>query len=374
MTAPIQRLNAKRDYKIISLNADENIKRIVLESSQHLQKQAAVKPVRTPVNPQHWLLVVAHSDGGLLDDHAHQTIAAAAILADELFEKNTTGVVVLIMGGLHEDLSKLGADEVIVMPELDFQKFQPDAELVVVHQAIAQYQPQHILLPDNAMGDGDLGRRLFAKTQKTIVTRVIELSNHHVASYQQGGAQIVFSSLPDIILLAPNAVESQLPFTGKATIKNLQRDTLFTLENAPTAYKDLGLDVMESGQTALEEADCVVSAGNGVANITTIATLANLLDASIGASRVAVDDGKFKREQQVGATGKTVTASTYFAIGISGAVQHLQGIKDCRHVIAINKDASAPIVKRADLSIIGDAEDIMQSLIQVIQQAKEAQT
>ena len=365
MTSPIQRLSAKRT----SYTTDKNIKRIVLESPNTTKKQVTSKPVRTPENPQHWLLVVAHSDAGLLDDHAHQTIAAAAILADELFEKNKAAVAVLIMGGLHEDLSKLGADEVIVMPELDFQKFQPDTELAVLHQAIAQYQPQHIFIPDNAMGDGDLGRRLSVKTQKTIAAKVVELTKHHIAHYEQGGSKIVFTNLPEIILLAPNTVETSLPFIGKAATKNLVGNVQ---ENQKSSYKDLGLDAIEAGQTALEEADCVVSAGNGVADITTIVTLASLLDASIGASRVAVDDGKFKREQQVGATGKTVSASTYFAIGISGAVQHLQGIKDCRHVIAINKDASAPIVKRADLSIIGDAEDIMQCLIQAIKQAKEA--
>jgi electron transfer flavoprotein alpha subunit len=95
-----------------------------------------------------------------------------------------------------------------------------------------------------------------------------------------------------------------------------------------------------------------------------------MLNASIGASRVVVDDGKMPRDKQIGATGKTVSATAYMAIGISGAVQHLQGIKDCRHVIAINKDASAPIVKRADLSIIGDAEEVMQALIGEISKAK----
>jgi len=367
MTVHIRRLNALRT----SYNTVANIKRIVLQSPQHQQIQASPKPVRTPENPKHWLLVVAHSDGGLLDDHAHQTIVAAAILADALFEKNTTSVAVLIMGGLHQDLAKLGADEVIVLPELDFQKYQPDTELAVLQQAINQYQPQHILMPDNAMGDGDLGRRLAAKTQKTIATHVVELSITHVASYQQNGFQIVATRLTEIILLAPNTTETSVPFIGKATTKSLQGEHLFILEHAKNTYKDLGLDAIEAGQTPLEEADCVVSAGNGVSDVSTIATLAHLLDASIGASRVAVDDGKFKREQQVGATGKTVIASTYFAIGISGAVQHLQGIKNCRHVIAINKDASAPIVKRADLSIIGDAEDIMQSLIQAIKLARE---
>ncbi len=86
------------------------------------------------------------------------------------------------------------------------------------------------------------------------------------------------------------------------------------------------------------------------------------LGAAIGASRVAVDDGKFTRDKQIGATGKTVDASVYIAFGISGAVQHLQGIKDCRHVIAVNLDASAPIAKRANLTIIADAQETIAAL------------
>ena len=132
------------------------------------------------------------------------------------------------------------------------------------------------------------------------------------------------------------------------------------------------MQTISAANIVLEEADFIVSAGNGVENVTTLQTLAASLDAAIGASRVAVDDGKFTRDKQIGATGKTVTASTYLAIGISGAVQHLQGIKDCRHVIAINRDNSAPIIKRADLSVIGDAESIMQELIKAVAQAKSS--
>ena len=73
------------------------------------------------------------------------------------------------------------------------------------------------------------------------------------------------------------------------------------------------------------------------------------------------------------ATGKTVDASVYIAFGISGAVQHLQGIKDCRHVIAVNLDASAPMIKRADLSIIGDAQELMAALLEQVRQARSAE-
>ena len=95
------------------------------------------------------------------------------------------------------------------------------------------------------------------------------------------------------------------------------------------------------------------------------------LGAAVGASRVAVDDGRFSRDKQIGATGKMVSARGYIAVGISGAVQHLQGIKDCQHVIAVNRDAGAPIIGRADLSVIGDAEEVMQALLTRIAQARE---
>src|SRR5581483_1404626 len=91
-----------------------------------------------------------------------------------------------------------------------------------------------------------------------------------------------------------------------------------------------------------------------------------------GASRVAVDNGHFTRDKQVGATGKTVNASVYIAIGISGAVQHLQGIKDCRHVIAVNLDASAPIVKRANLTVIADAKETIAALNEAAAAARTA--
>jgi len=348
-------MTAKRTF-----NFKNGVKRIALAAPASIQARSMSKLVRSPVDPKHWFLVIAHSDKGLLDEHAHQTIAAAAMLAD-----SDTAVIVLVMGDLFEDLSNVGADEVVVRPDLDFVHFQPDAELTCIKAAIVQYQPQHIFLPDNQIGDGDLGRRLIAKTGKTAATKVIEINAKHVVCFQQNGKVMAQTALPEIILLAPNAVDARLPFIGNATRANLAFKP-----SKKSVYEDLGLNNTDKMQIALEEADCVVSAGNGVSNVETIQTLANLLGASVGASRVAVDEGKFLREQQVGATGKTVTASTYFAIGISGAVQHLQGIKDCRHVIAINTDASAPIVKRADLSIIGDAEEVMQALIGAIRENK----
>jgi electron transfer flavoprotein alpha subunit len=350
------RINPKREQK----SSTTGLKRVVLQAVKLDESVPLDKPLRTTAKAISYFLVVAHSDRGALDQHARQTIAAAAILAD-----TKTSVIAMILGELNEDLAEIGADEVMILPSLNFQQFQPDIEINAILKVMETIQPRHIFMPDNLIGDGDLGRRLIAHTQLSAATQVVEIDKEHIATYQLSSGQLVNQGLPEIILLAPNAVDSELPFKG--TAKTMQAPEL---NQAGDMYLDKGLQVMQTGDIALEEADFIVSAGNGVRNLSTLKTLADALGASIGASRVVVDDGKLPRDKQIGATGKTVTASTYIAIGISGAVQHLQGIKGCRHVIAINYDSTAPIVKRADLSIIGDAEDIMQALITEITSTK----
>lgn len=366
----IKRINPRRAYQIMA----DGVKRIVLGSTSDFVAHEATshhganKPVRTPSAPKARVLVITHSDRGMLDDRARQALAAAAILADA-----NTAVVALVLGELREDLANAGADEVLVIAELDYQTFQPDVEVICAKTIINSIDPKHIFMPDNLIGDGDLGRRLIAcYPEKSAATHVIELNNEYVANYQSGGTSLALTSLPFIVLLAADTADVRLPFIATAQ----QLDSALASQNIAKVqksnYTNLGMQITPAANIALEEADFIVSAGNGVDNVPTLQALAASLDAAIGASRVAVDDGKFTRDKQIGATGKTVTASTYLAIGISGAVQHLQGIKDCRHVIAINRDNSAPIIKRADLSVIGDAESIMQELIKAIAQAKSS--
>lgn len=321
------------------------------------------KPVRALFETKNWHMAIAHSDRGSLDDHARQSLAAAAILAGP-----DTGVIAVILGELNHDLGPSGADLVAVLPDFDASRFQPECELAAVAALIETYAPSHIFMPDTASGDGHLGRRLIAQLGSSFATRVTELDGAHVAVPWSAGSAVAIAPLPRIVLLNAGAVDSELPFVGAGKV--MGKADLATRPVLTEVCRDLGLAETDAANVALEEADFIVSAGNGVRNVATLEALAQTLGASVGASRVAVDDGKFPREKQIGATGKTVTASAYIAVGISGAVQHLQGIKDCRHVIAINKDAGSPIVKRADLTIIGDAEEVMQALIARIAQAR----
>jgi electron transfer flavoprotein alpha subunit len=308
------------------------------------------------------LLVAAHSDRGALDEHARQALAAAAIVADA-----QTEVVLLVFGELTDDAQALGADKVIELPDLARPAFAPDRALAALCQCVAAFTPAHILMPDNATGDGDLGRRYAAKAKASIATHVVEIDAAHVGCYADAGRLFATRAWPDVILLDPEAVSAKLPFVGAGE--------RIALPGGSTAnggrYGDRGTTQLDAAQVALEEADFIISAGNGVTDIAAFEALARTLGAAIGASRVAVDNGHFTRDKQVGATGKTVNASVYIAIGISGAVQHLQGIKDCRHVIAVNLDASAPIVKRANLTVIADAQATIAALTHAVGQAKQ---
>jgi electron transfer flavoprotein alpha subunit len=368
----IKRIDPRRPFSITA----EGLKRITLgfvgvAGDSNLSAlgghREQAKPRRTTSAAQLSLLVAAHSDRGSLDDHARQTLAAAALLADA-----TTQVVLLVLGELKDDAAALGADKVIEMASFDRRAFAPDAALNALAACVAAYSPQHVFLPDNANGDGDLGRRYAAQAKASMAAHVVEIDATHVAVYTQARKAFAVRSLPDVILLAPNAVDARLPFVGAGERVAAEQFFAESHTNDASPYKDLGIEEIDAAQVALEEADFIVSAGNGVIDVAAFERLASTVGAAIGASRVAVDDGKFPRDKQIGATGKTVDASIYIAFGISGAVQHLQGIKDCRHVIAVNLDASAPIAKRANLTIIGDAQETIAALTDAAAAARNA--
>ena len=363
---PPKRIDPRRAYRV----GPQGLRRIVLgeisvngttSATVEASRRPKAKPLRTTIQPTKWHMVVAHSYRGRLDDHAREAIACAAILAEP-----DTGVLVVVLGTFQEDPSPLGADRIAIVDDLDWSRYEPVREEALVDAFIQDYCPEHIFLPDNSLGDGDLGRRLLAKQQSSGATHVIEIDRKHIAIVWSSGNRLACAPLPRIVLLDPGAVDANVPFVGAG-----EKIAVPSTGLASERCVDLGLAPSKPSEIALEEADFIVSAGNGVHSIATLEELARSLDAAVGASRVAVDDGKLPRSKQIGASGKTVSATTYFAVGISGAVQHLQGIKSCRHVIAVNRDPGAPIVKRADLTVIADADEFMQALITRVAQARE---
>lgn len=355
----IRRVDPRR--KTIKTQAGAS--RIILQPrATEASNPTAERPLRVTGEIVDWLMAVGYSDRAVMPAAFRQAIAAAALLAGPL-----VGVVAISLGPLDGGAAEAGADAIAVLPDANATNFTPDRDLSGVLALIETFKPRHVLFTESALGDSDLARRLIAVCGGDGATRAVELTSDSVTIAGASGAQLLTRALPKVVVLEPGTVDGNLPFRGQG------REVLSekTRGEASSHYRNLGLELTDAAALALEEADTIVSAGHGVSDIDKIASLAEALGAAVGASRVAVDEGKFPRDKQIGASGKTVSARTYLAVGISGAVQHLQGIKDCGHVIAINTDVGAPITKRADLTIVGDADEVMDALTRRVRAARE---
>ncbi len=359
--AAIRRIDPRRPAII----TPAGLRRIILGSSEgeRLTTSTAHGPIVKPVRSQgpftRCTLVVTHAERGALTDGARQAIAAAAILATA-----DTEVVVAVLGACGDDAAALGVDKLLVLESFDPSAYQPSACVQWLHDLRASLAPAQWLFADST-ADGQLGRRFAVATSLGLRCGVVELAADSLRIPASPQEDWLCPHTP-VLLLAKGVASTKLPFMGLG-----QRAAAPALPQiAEPGIDDMGMKAGDPQTLALEEADFILAAGNGVTDLPLFHALAQEVGAAVGASRVAVDDGRFARAQQVGATGKTVSASGYLALGISGAVQHLQGIKDCRHVIAVNLDASAPIARRADLTVVEDSAALMQALLGLVRTEK----
>ena len=218
----------------------------------------------------------------------------------------------------------------------------------------------------------DIAGRLSAKLERPVLTNVVNLSGGDKPTSDHaifGGTQIVKASFtgetPYIFVIRPKSFAAEESGGGSPEVADIEvPDT-----GATNAAKIENRHVEEHSGPKLDEAAVVVSGGRGLGEAekySMIEELAKLLKAAPGASRAIVDAGWVPYSYQVGQTGKTVKPTVYIACGISGATQHMVGMKGAKNIVAINKDQEAPIFSIADLGVVGDVHKVLPKLIEAL--------
>ena len=236
-------------------------------------------------------------------------------------------------------------------------------------QALVQSQspgPDLILFP-STYGARDVAGRLQAKLGSTLMANAVDITDADTARTQIAGGTLFVDVVlegpsPRLIIVSPKAFLSQ-EVGGTAEVIPVQVE----IPESCTRIRRTEQHEEPASGPKLEEARVVVSGGRGLQDPSNVALLRTLADAiggaAVGATRAIVDAGWIPYSHQVGQTGKTVKPDVYLAVGISGALQHLVGMKGSKFVIAINKDPDAPIFRVADLGVVGDALVVVPALI-----------
>jgi electron transfer flavoprotein alpha subunit len=311
--------------------------------------------IRIIAEPAFLVAAVPDAPGGRLTPHDRQLLGAARLLADA-----GSGAVLAILTDAVEGLGAAGADRVLVLA--NNADFDPEGRADELSAALATLKVRHALFAETADG-GDLARRIAAQLGEPLFTGAESLTAKAVTRPARGRRVEQRLAPPRLLTIAADAVA---PHGG--TIHEAKAiEVPLPVAGVKTGILAAEFIPADPATVPLAEAAFVVSAGNGVSDFDAFRALAVALGATPGASRVVCDAGLMPRAAQVGASGTVLEAACYFALGIAGAPQHLQGVAKCEHVVAVNTDLHAAMIERAGLAVVADAQKVMPALIATLQ-------
>jgi electron transfer flavoprotein alpha subunit len=310
--------------------------------------------------------------------------------AKDLAKDLNTEVTAMLLGsgikGLADQLAEYGADKVIVVDDPELKDYRTEPYAHALASIINKYKPEIVLVGATAIGR-DLGPRVSARvaTGLTADCTVLEIGDfplQAVPGQEQLHNQLLMTrpafggntiatiacpyNRPQMATVRAGVMQKITPVKGaKAVVEEFNPG--FTPDNKYVEILEVVKSVVDT--VDIMDAKILVSGGRGVGspeNFKILEDLADVLGGTVSCSRAVVDSGWKPKDLQVGQTGKTVRPNVYFAIGISGAIQHVAGMEESDIIIAINKDADAPIFDVADYGIVGDLNKIVPKLTEAL--------
>ena len=316
------------------------------------------------------VFVFAQQVDNKLSGISFELIGEGKRLADKLNEKVTAVLIGSDVKGLVDELAEYGADRVIVVDDPELKEYRTEPYAHALASVINEYKPEIVLVGATAIGR-DLGPTVSARvaTGLTADCTLLEIGDFPLVALPNqeqkhnqllmtrpafGGNTIATIACPDnrpqMATVRPGVMQKLDRVAGKKV-------EILEISKAVSDIKDI------------MDAKILVSGGRGVGsaeNFKLLDDLAEVLGGQVSCSRAVVDSGWKPKELQVGQTGKTVRPQVYFAIGISGAIQHVAGMEESDIIIAINKDEDAPIFDVADYGVVGDLNKIVPALTEAI--------
>jgi len=300
---------------------------------------------------QSTLIVAEHNNEKLNPATLHAVTAAKALGGDI-----SCLVVGTSCGAVAKEVAAVGGiSKILVAENAAYEGFLPEKLTPVLLASQDQFKFSHIIAASSAVSRGVLPR-VAAKLDVSPISDIIGIkdADTFVRTIYAGNAIMTFKSNDPVkvITVRPTAFEAAEASGGSGAV-----EVAPAAGAAPETSAWVGAELTKSDRPELASAKVVISGGRGMKsgdNFQMLYELADKLGGAVGASRAAVDAGMVPNDMQVGQTGKIVAPELYVAVGISGAIQHLAGMKDSKIIVAINKDAEAPIFQVADYGLVAD--------------------
>ena len=338
------------------------------------------------------VFVFAQQVDNVISNIAFELIGKGKELAKDLGVEVTAVLVGSDVKGLADQLAEYGADKVIVVDDPELKEYRTEPYTHAIASVIEEFKPEIFLIGATAIGR-DLGPRVCARIHTGLTADCTKLdigdfpmnpvpgreTKHNQLLMTRpafGGNTIATIACPDfrpqMATVRPGVMQKAPKEAGKKAVVT-EFNPGFTKNNK---YVDI-LEVVKAVSNTVDimDAKILVSGGRGVGspeNFKILDDLAEAIGGTVSCSRAVVDAGWKPKDLQVGQTGKTVRPNVYFAIGISGAIQHLAGMEESDIIVAINKDESAPIFDVADYGVVCDLNKIVPMLTEKIKEAKAA--